>query len=362
MKKIRCFLKRNIKLLIALVVGFITPIIVVNGAKPEANMSRFGSNEIQFNNTHANLTLNSQSVTNVQDAIDALNEKADSASGCPSGYTKGTNALIGYSCGKTSTTVDEMVAKASQIAGLESIGDTNYTYAYVGMDPANYIQFNDELWRIIGIYNFSSTNYLKIVKATPLGTKKAYHSSTSTNAWSGSALQTYLNGPDTGNYYDTLLSTAQNMIYGGTNMWYAGANAYSAKAAAALTNAKGTIVSQKVGLVACYEYLYAAGSGCQNIVGIGYNSGTPSCASKDWLYNTLTTPATGSRSYGWMMTPYSSSTSNALIVDNTNGNVNYNTVTDTNYVSPAVFLKSTITITGGNGTADSPYTLACTTC
>ena len=43
-------------------------------------------------------------------------------------------------------------------------------YTYKGVDPANYIIFNDELWRIISIENDS----LKLIKETPLEEQKAF--------------------------------------------------------------------------------------------------------------------------------------------------------------------------------------------
>ena len=61
---------------------------------------QYNSEDVEFDNTKTELTLNGNSVDNVQDAIDALNIKADSVPqpDCASGYTKGGNALVGYSC------------------------------------------------------------------------------------------------------------------------------------------------------------------------------------------------------------------------------------------------------------------------
>ncbi|MBR3660678.1 MAG: hypothetical protein IKN63_02110 [Bacilli bacterium] len=69
MQKIKKILKRNIKLLITLILGIIIPIIGVY-----ASTIYYNGNEVGYSN--ANLTKNGQVVTNVQDALDALYNKA----------------------------------------------------------------------------------------------------------------------------------------------------------------------------------------------------------------------------------------------------------------------------------------------
>ena len=81
MIKIRNYLKNNIKVFIALIVGIIISGIVVYAE--ETNYS-YSSNNVSFVNTNTNLKLDGNSVNNVQDALDALNEKINSASSGPS--------------------------------------------------------------------------------------------------------------------------------------------------------------------------------------------------------------------------------------------------------------------------------------
>ena len=71
MKKIKEFTKRNLKVIIAFIIG-----IMVSGIVVYAETIMLNGNEISFDNSKANLTLNNQSVTNMQDAVDALYEKA----------------------------------------------------------------------------------------------------------------------------------------------------------------------------------------------------------------------------------------------------------------------------------------------
>ena len=67
MSKIKSFFKNNIKLFIGIIIG-----VVVSGFTVYGATIIFDSDEVGFDNTNANLTLNNASVDNVQDAIDAI--------------------------------------------------------------------------------------------------------------------------------------------------------------------------------------------------------------------------------------------------------------------------------------------------
>ena len=222
----------------------------------------------------------------------------------------------------------------SEVSTLVSDNTEDNVLRYTGADVNNYVTFNDESWRIIGVYG----DNLKLIRATSIGTQEYNPSVYLGHVWSGSSLQTYLNGT----YYDSLTEDAKDKIEE-SGTWYVGEAAYDATASQAETSARATTWSGKVGLMASYEYLYAAESSCWTTAGDSYSS---SCAAKDWL-------KLGSNE--WTLSPrYGSST--ALLVDST-GNVNYYEVTNIFGVRPAVYLKSNVTITGGNGTTSNPYTL-----
>jgi len=81
MKKAMKFLRKNLKVVIGIVIGLSVAGIIVYGAEGYA----YESEDVYFNNGAANLTKNGESVANVQDALDALYEKANTASsGVPS--------------------------------------------------------------------------------------------------------------------------------------------------------------------------------------------------------------------------------------------------------------------------------------
>ena len=79
-------------------------------------------------------------------------------------------------------------------------------YRYAGVNPNNYVRFNNEIWRIIGLVNVKVGNSveqrLKIVRTDGVGEQKAFgnyawdrdNSSSYTNNWTTSKLKDMLNG------------------------------------------------------------------------------------------------------------------------------------------------------------------------
>ena len=90
--------------------------------------------------------------------------------------------------------------------------DPDGNVRYMGSDPNNYVSFNNELWRIIGVFNVKSSenseyeNRLKIVKSDPLG-NMAWNDN-SVNNWKTSSLQSYLNLE----YYSTIKIETQELF------------------------------------------------------------------------------------------------------------------------------------------------------
>ena len=70
-------------------------------------------------------------------------------------------------------------------------------YRYEGKNPNNYIWFNNEYWRIIGVFDEDShgqsgKNLIKIIRANSIG-GLAWHKS-NTNDWTQASLMNLLNG------------------------------------------------------------------------------------------------------------------------------------------------------------------------
>ena len=225
--------------------------------------------------------------------------------------------------------VEEPIPTAVEtISGLLTTTNVAGNKIYTGEDPDNYVWFNNEQWRIIGVYG----DNIKIVKAAPANSSQKWQSSTSSgNTWAGSLIQTYLY--DT--YWETLISTAKDMIEQEA-IWNVGKCSNFIAASDAYTCASSTTWTGKVGLIATYEYLYAADEASWTLTGTDYDS----LNVDDWLR-----PSNESI---WTLTSSNSSSSGALIV-NKWGYVYNCSVTDGYDLLPVVYLKSTVKITGGNG-------------
>ena len=275
--------------------------------------------------------------------------QADTANAVPEGGNSGGN---GGSTTPTNTAASTILRAAQTAGQLNQIPGTSI-YIFKGgttNPPANYVKFNGETWRIIGIYG----DQMKIIRTengvptAPTGfTSIAFNSTTPNPGYAASSLKTSLNTT----YYDTLTSAAKNMI-DESAQWNVGPAAYTAIASEAYTQAttSGTKVGDtthttpwtgKVGLMASYEFLYATGGGdsCLTTAGSSYNS---SCgpAANDWLK-----PGT----FLWTLSPRGDNANFSLGVDSY-GRVGYGFVAVDFAAVPAVFLKSSVTITSGDGT------------
>ena len=100
-------------------------------------------------------------------------------------------------------------------------------YRYRGGNVANYVTFNNEVWRIIGVIPTEDTdgnveNRFKIIRDESIGEfqwddgTNSERTSYFPNDWSFASLNAYLNN----DYYNTLTTDAKNMI--GTTKYYLG--------------------------------------------------------------------------------------------------------------------------------------------
>ena len=283
-------------------------------------------------------------------------------------------------------TASEMVTELAKNdkANLAYDGTVDNNLRYVGEDPNNYVSFNNELWRIVGSFaNISngttSSKRIKLVKNGYAYTGTAFDSNNS-NDYSTSTLKTTLNGT----YYNGLTTDAKNMI--DNAVWNTGgfaptwnvsnspnaANFYAAERSSTVYSGHATTWTGKVGLMYPSDYLYAtSGSSsvsratCLSTSAYSTNSnwcnwtgtlgdsrnGGP-CAQNDYLFDS---------SHGqWTITPYSGYSDDVFDVYNGGTMGYYNADNAYSYygVRPAVFLKSSISISGGSGTASDPYTLS----
>lgn len=235
-------------------------------------------------------------------------------------------------------TVKEKATEADQIINID-----DEIYIYKGKQPNNYVIFNGETWRIMGVYG----NQLKLIKNSSIGEKQ--YNATIRKIWENSTLEKYLNSEAEGGYIYGLSSEAQNMLDEG--IWYVNPLDYRYNAIEAWNGAKnGITIRRKVGMMASYEYLYAASdSSCLNVSGFDFDNGSTYCSSKDWM-NLI--------EFWWFINP--AHDTNWCILFSWRGAITRtgNSWTDELLdVIPAVYLKPTVMITGGTGTKSDPYRL-----
>ena len=272
------------------------------------------------------------------------------------------NYLIGKACTSTPTSDD---------AAKDCLVNEN-GYRYEGNNPNNYVLFNDELWRIIGVFSVNTQsngtqNLVKLIRNETLD-GLAWHES-NTNDWSVATLQQqlnngYYNGTDsTCNFYSSytktcyfsetgLNSTARNMVE--SVVWNLGGISsasntaeefYTAERGTTVYSGRPTTWTGKVGLMYPSDYGYAVlASSCSRSTNLGsYN--TTACAGNNWL-------KTGS--YHWTITPSSSYSRNVFAVFY-NGNLTHIDAYVGYGVRPSIYLKSNIAVMGGDGSRDFPY-------
>ena len=280
-------------------------------------------------------------------------------------------------------------------------------YRYIGSNPNNYVTFNDETWRIIGVFtvddgtgnveerlklirNESIGNYSWDNKDTSTGAERAYgknnwtdarlnyllnpgHESESAggslywNSGSGTCYSGSGNATTNCDFTTTgLKEEAREMI--GDTLWYLGGTSNYTSSTNGLTShfysyERGTTVYSgrdtswvgKVGLMYLSDYGYATSGGsttdrnaCLNKELYNWDSSDFSdCKNNDWIFNS---------SYQWTITPRASASDGVFGLYHT-GYVNSLITNNPRGVRPVVFLKSNIKIIDGDGSSSNPYIL-----
>ena len=317
----------------------------------------------------------------------------------------------------TTTTLADTVINLSQgnswYSGASGVYQTNnHEYRYVGANVNNYVNFNNDLYQIIGVFDSNSTgvsgNLVKLIRARSIGgyswgatnTATAYTTySAYNNNWETANAniilnEYFLNATDTSSTYKACsdwtyyysnndyktkdcskiigygIQTENLRNYIQPVTWYLkGYNSYSYSKqkfytcersdATTITNctsgnsgAYATKVENKsIGLMYVSDYLYASGHYASTNTA---DAAEQYYGQRNWLYN----------GFEWTITPQGSGQGSGR---NYAFNVSYGYVTDsyssTPYsLRPTFYLKSSVYVTGGNGSLRNPYTIACDDC
>ena len=251
---------------------------------------------------------------------------------------------------------------------LQIGNDKNITeYRYRGASPKNYVTFNNEVWRIIGVFPTDDgtgniENRIKIIKNESIGNK--YWDTSNSNNWARPAtINTELNTT----YLNSLDSTSKSMIgqakyyLGGKNVtWnngYADTSlqfySYERKISGSEYYYNGSYPNSwtgKLALMYASDYGYAS-SNCENKPIYDKNSSSNdirACNTTNWLLFKSNTE--------WILPQYASRSDVAFDIFS-DGYVYNDLVSARQYgVRPVLYLISSVQITGGDGTSSNPYT------
>ena len=275
---------------------------------------------------------------------------------------------------------DYITGLAGTTQGTGQVKNEN-GYRYEGKNPNNYVWFNNEYWRIIGVFDTEvvksdntteNKSLVKIIRADVLD-GLAWDKS-NTNDWTAASLNKLLNGA----YYNAQDGTSSGYCYGYSttatancdytkkgiqsgyrNMianvtWHLGGySSTSATAESFYGYERGTTVysgrptktTGYIGLMYPSDYGYSVlSSSCARTINLGsYNSGT--CAGQSWLYG---------KGYEWTISP-NSSTSNNVFYLGSNGTL-YSYSADRGIgARPVLYLDASVYKIDGEGTLDKPY-------
>ena len=240
-------------------------------------------------------------------------------------------------------------------------------YRYRGASPKNYVTFNNETWRILGVFPTDDgtgkiENRIKLIKDQSIGNK--YWDTGNSNNWARPAtLNTELNTT----YLNNLSPTVQSMI--GNTKYYLGGKSptynngfvdtplqfysYERKIQNTTSNEfyNGTNPNSwvgKLGLMYLSDYGYAS-SNCENKKILDNNSSSNdirACNGTNWLYNIKVDE--------WLLPQVASSGYNAFSVNSVGGSdVGHHQFA----ARPVLYLKPDVKIIAGAGTSTDPYVL-----
>ena len=240
-----------------------------------------------------------------------------------------------------------------QIGATESVTE----YRYRGASPKNYVTFNNETWRILGVFPTDDgtgkiENRIKIIKDQSIG-DRSWDTGESNNWARPASLNTELNTT----YLNSLDSTSKSMI-GNTKYYLGGYNnslkiqkdvmyQYERKINGSKyfykTNPNSWV--GKLGLMYASDYGYAVSDECTSNL---YDYNNTTCKTNNWLFKSINE---------WLLPQYATFSSYALYVYSGGNVYNYVVNRSQNGARPVLYLKSNVKITGGDGTSSNPYIL-----
>ena len=267
----------------------------------------------------------------------------------------------------------DKISKVSEEDGLYSIshgeevdgtlndeGFKQIELRYAGSNPKNYIKFNDELWRIIGLVNVLTTQNqveqrIKIVFSNYLEQLRNW--SLTDNNWVESDIKRFLNE----SYFINL--NDRDFIEENIRWTLSGWNTnrihvsemYVHERTNNVYNGYPVFWEGQIGLMNISDYGYATSDKtCIDTINL-FEYNNVKCTSNNWLYFI----ANNKYKPNWFITPLSTSNNTVFIIDE-GGRVNYNTGTNQlRGIEPTLYLKSNVLVNSNtDGSETNPYTIS----
>ena len=273
--------------------------------------------------------------------------------------------------------------------GLKIDNTSDANIRYYGSNPNNYVSFNNELWRIIGVFG----NNVKLVRSEKLGylswdsSEESINEGRGVNEWSTSALKNYLNtmyygGTSVTCFGDwknttttcptnTLDETSKALIDNHT--WNTGAIEHNIRTdtLAFYKDERGNVTGKicnggascndtverttewpgYIGLPYATDYAYASGESiCETNMVKKDSNNVYICKNDNWMFKPNT--------WYWTISPDASSgSSRSVWFVFGNGCADVHNASLAHAVFPAIYLKSNILIESGTGSTSDPYVL-----
>ena len=289
--------------------------------------------------------------------------------------TKYEKCFLSYSDNTSKVNLsDYIISLAGTEQGIGQVVNEN-GYRYEGKNPNNYIWFNNEYWRIIGVFDSTShgqneKNLVKIIRSKPLD--KLEWDKSDTNDWATSSLNSLLNGA----YYNAEDGTNSGYCYrykrkikGNCNYtkkgiqsgyrkmianvtWYLGGistndasprDFYEYERGTEVYNGNEITTTGYIGLMYPSDYGYSVLFNDNSRYNLS-NYSNNIFAGQSWLYGE------GSE---WTLTPRSSN-NNSVFYIYSSGSALPISSTSSGGIRPVLYLDASVFKLDGNGTLNSP--------
>ena len=260
------------------------------------------------------------------------------------------------------SSVPTLSINLKKVTSIKSVHDIRYE----GKNPNNYVWFNNEYWRIIGVFDSAShgqsgKKLVKLIRSEVLGNFVWYK--TQSNYWSSSPIKKILNSA----YYNATDGTDSGYCYGSTssvsncnyskigiqdnyrNMiakvrWYDGSSSsLDATAEEFYIYERKSSYEHYVGLMYMSDYGFSSpSSACtRNTLMSKYNS---TCMNQNWLFG---------KGEEWTMTPSAMYNGHAFYLSEYGTNTSE--TRNGKSIRPVIFLDSSVYKIDGDGSLENPY-------